>query len=809
MMFNIQKHISVVLLKKSRIVVSSFLIIAALVVPVLLIAAGTVPTDIMMPGTQPVGVDNPPAMSSVGNCGCHSNVNTDPELDPVYGWDGAMMGNAGRDPLFWATVAVAEQDFIYNPDPSARGGVGDLCIKCHSTGGWLAGRSTPTNASGLDPNNDAEGIMCYFCHLMCDPDQTNNIPSPPEGSYTEEQNAPFFAYDESTGDGYYGGAEYVLNSGDTRMGPYLTNSNHDVIQNPYFRDGRMCGTCHDVSNPAVGDLAVNHGTIAPFTGPFSGIVNGLVDDKAALNNAPHTYGIVERTFTEWIASDIDTLLVNDFTTLPVDLQIAGGALDIAYHRAYDPLSDADYEDGTPRYYTCQTCHMFASVGDGAKQGSQRNDLPQHDQTGGSYWIQQAIQYQDAQGTLVFGSGLTNDQIDAMNDGMVRAQNQLSSAASISGSQISSDVVVHVTNLTGHKLISGYPEGRRMWLNLKWYDSLDALIHEDGEYGPLGNVVLDNSGTPWDVQSLIDPSTTKVYEAKPGMTQEWASQLLALGYPAAMSLEWDNLTNNVTHTLDDLAAELPGTIYHTFHFVLNNAVYSDNRIPPFGYNYDTAYTRNAIPVPSTQFGDPGPGGTYNYWDDVAFPIPPGADYVEVRLYYQSTSWEYIQFLWLENDTLDSFLGSEGINMLDAWLNNSMCPPFEMVLTTVNGLVASSPPPGEATTESPLLLTRNAGNIDFSWGSSAASCDVTDYALYAGDVYSLSSGYIYNETLTCLEPTTAYSIIENDPQITFSNCIYFLVVSSNVTDEGSYGSDSLGISRPPGYDCHASQDTSPCS
>ena len=35
-----------------------------------------------------------------------------------------MMGNAGRDPLFWSTLAIAEQDFLPNPDPNQRGGVG-------------------------------------------------------------------------------------------------------------------------------------------------------------------------------------------------------------------------------------------------------------------------------------------------------------------------------------------------------------------------------------------------------------------------------------------------------------------------------------------------------------------------------------------------------------------------------------------------------------------------------------------------------------------------------------------------------------
>ena len=59
-----------------------------------------------------------------------------------------MMANAGRDPIFWATLAVAEQDFD---------GSGNLCIRCHSTGGWYGGRSTPTDGSA--GGNYADGTQ--------------------------------------------------------------------------------------------------------------------------------------------------------------------------------------------------------------------------------------------------------------------------------------------------------------------------------------------------------------------------------------------------------------------------------------------------------------------------------------------------------------------------------------------------------------------------------------------------------------------------------------------------------------------------
>ena len=46
----------------------------------------------------------------------------------------------------------------------------------------------------------------------------------------------------------------------------------------------------------------------------------------------------------------------------------------------------------------------------------------------------------------------------------------------------------VVNLTGHKLITGYPEGRRMWLNIQWFDAGDQLIDETGAYGTLSALI---------------------------------------------------------------------------------------------------------------------------------------------------------------------------------------------------------------------------------------------------------------------------------------------------------------------------------
>jgi hypothetical protein len=172
--------------------------------------------------------------------------------------------------------------------------------------------------------------------------------------------------------------------------------------------------------------------------------------------------------------------------------------------------------------------MRPTVGQGCnKNPPVRNDLPLHDLTGGNYWVPTAIQHLDGQGELLLGGGLDSDENNALNVGKVRAQQNLNAAATLS---VSGNLAT-IVNLTGHKLITGYPEGRRMWLSVEWYDSGDALLADDGAYGA---ITADVDGAPTAVETLLDPHDpyAPVFQAHGGITQEWASDLLDLG-PAGL------------------------------------------------------------------------------------------------------------------------------------------------------------------------------------------------------------------------------------------------------------------------------------
>ncbi|HSG41548.1 MAG TPA: hypothetical protein VLA72_00185, partial [Anaerolineales bacterium] len=154
--------------------------VAAIVIVGVVGAADIVPNEVQQPGTQPNEVGN---LESPDRCdNCHGGYNS--AVEPAFNWRGSMMANAGRDPIFWATLAIAEQDFD---------GAGDLCIRCHSSGGWYAGRSTPTDGSGLAAG-DADGVDCDTCHTMTNPSNTE---------HAGVMNGSFIA-NNGTGLGYYG-----------------------------------------------------------------------------------------------------------------------------------------------------------------------------------------------------------------------------------------------------------------------------------------------------------------------------------------------------------------------------------------------------------------------------------------------------------------------------------------------------------------------------------------------------------------------------------------------------------------------------
>ncbi len=254
----------------------------------------------------------------------------------------------------------------------------------------------------------------------------------------------------------------------------------------------------------------------------------------------------------------------------------------------------------------------------------RDDLPLHDLTGGSIWYPSLL------------PTLFPDDVDAaaIQSGVDRARYMLQNAAEVSAVQEGPELKVTVTNNTGHKLPSGYPEGRRIWINVQFYNAEMNLVGKSAPYD-------------YDTGELTVTEEAKIYHIEPGLDEDVAS----------------------------IAGEEPGP---SFHFVLNNKVYHDNRIPPRGFT-NAAYE---------SFGGGHVGYSYpdgQYWDDSLYAVPAGATTAQVTLYYQSTSKEFVEFLRDRNTT-----NTKGQELYDLWNNNSKCPPEVMAQLQVS---VTAPGPGD--------------------------------------------------------------------------------------------------------------------
>jgi hypothetical protein len=513
--------------------------------------------DFDMPGTQPF--EHGPDLESSASCAaCHGGY--DAAVEPHVNWQGSMMAQASRDPLFLANLVIANQDAANS---------GDLCLRCHLPRGWLAGRSVPTDGSRMLPE-DRDGVSCALCHRMVDPNYAPGLSPTNDLAILAALSFPGTNY---------GNGMYVVDSTGTRRGPY-TNAvlGHASLGSPFHRSAAFCGTCHDVSNPA-------------FTRDAEGAYVPNAPDAPAPAFSPHFIAPVERTYSEWLHSAY-----------------------ASSEGVYAPRFAGNRPDG--RVSTCQHCHMRSIAGYACDTNTNpgvplRADMGLHDMTGGSTWVPGLL-------TNLYPTEVSAAAIRA---GIARAVQMLTNAATLAAFDAGDGrLKVVVTNECGHKLPTGYPEGRRVWLNVRFYDDAMNLLGESGAYDPATG-------------ELHRDAEAKIYEVHPAIDTNLAT---LLGLPPGASL----------------------------HFVLNNSVYEDNRIPPRGFT-NAAYAA---------FGGAPVGCTYadgQYWDETLYTRPPGTTRAVVRLYYQSTSREFIEFLRDENRT-----DSTGQALYELWSTNDKCPPTLM-------------------------------------------------------------------------------------------------------------------------------------
>jgi hypothetical protein len=413
----------------------------------------------VLPGTQPGQlideIVDPTTQCSV----CHT--------EPIYkAWRGSMMSQAGRDPLFWAALHVAEQDAP---------GAGSYCLRCHTPKGWYEGRSHPFDGSALQPVDISAGLACEVCHRSISP-KGNGIGTEPAAAQRDDTIRALLAQENRLPPSdHVGSAMLVLDPEDNRRGPFAFGDSPPPHPKATWRtthlgqgvdpvaESAMCGTCHNLDNPALSwDPARNQYWPNAENAPPPSVAKDAMFP-------------VERTYDEWLNSDYATT--------------AG---------VFAPQFAGVKPDGIVR--TCQDCHMprmagfAATTGDPIERDCKTTGcLPAHVLVGGNTWVPQLLQ--DPRWRL---AALAD--ADALNATALAAREMLKKSATLSLSVADTmngkRAIVRIVNETGHKLPTGYAEGRRMWIALEAYDQGDNLIYASGLYDPAtGVLAYDRQGQP--------------------------------------------------------------------------------------------------------------------------------------------------------------------------------------------------------------------------------------------------------------------------------------------------------------------------
>jgi hypothetical protein len=191
-----------------------------LAILVILAAEAGAAADIgSLKGTKPGDLAFPDFTDSDTCASCHGGgINGDTSFLPSDTWAGTMMANAARDPVFFAALAVANQD---------KPGVGTYCLRCHSPTAFVSGHATPPDGSAFD-DIDKQGIGCETCHRAT---QSTGV------------DAPYILSD----------AQLVFTENTFKHGPYEDTMSpaHGSITESSLGDAHFCGQCHQVTNPDV------------------------------------------------------------------------------------------------------------------------------------------------------------------------------------------------------------------------------------------------------------------------------------------------------------------------------------------------------------------------------------------------------------------------------------------------------------------------------------------------------------------------------------------------------------------------------
>lgn len=351
----------------------------------------------------------------------------------------------------------------------------------------------------------------------------------------------------------------------------MPENGHLTVASDFIGSSEMCGTCHSLFNP----LEIAHDANAAELG--------------------HAY-YEQRTYEEWKDSAFPA-----------------------------------------RGQSCTSCHLKKVTGYAARQARfEYMDLAQHMIIGGNDFVPRALAMFDPFVDLTLEIPYMMAAVEASLRSAAKLE-VTTATTSRAIEAVGGDTVpfgVRLTNLTGHKLPSGYPEGRRVYLEIEL---------------SLGNTKSTISGA-WDPATgkLISDPQLRTYETEHGRVENGVGQRIR-------------------------------------HLLEMNQIISDTRIPPEGFN-------PSAPDMAPSGRDYGLTAPYKNYDEVTYqvPIPDVArtttGTITVRAHYMITDGNVVEFL-VENAGPTSV---EAQKLTQAWEALDKLPPRVMAEVNIPLLVTMRPP-----------------------------------------------------------------------------------------------------------------------
>lgn len=389
------------------------------------------------------------------------------DVSITLAWETSTMANAARDP-YWHAV-VASEIALY---PELEETINDDCTVCHAP---MANTLAKKQSGGVD----------------------------------------FQLFSSGSED-----------NGDRQLGLLDMDDSSELFN--HAMDGVSCSLCHQIED-------VGLGTAASMSGGYSipTIDESIREQRPAFGQYADPDVVYMQTvgeFTPQFGSHISTsetcATCHNLNIEPVNSE--GEHSNIVTHFAeqamYTEWLSSDFAVGKPQEASCQSCHMPTLDRDvflaTSNASNMRPNFAEHTFLGANTVMQQIMH--DNKGPLGIDADLDFEPSIVRNRAFLRTSADVQVQANTLNNGIL-DFDVTVTNLTGHKLPSGY-HSRRVYLHVLITDANGVAVYENGKIAADGSIAgVDEDVNPavWEPhhEVITDATQVQVYQAITGNDED--------------------------------------------------------------------------------------------------------------------------------------------------------------------------------------------------------------------------------------------------------------------------------------------------